>query len=722
MPMKQLTQKLKSGQMQILEAPCPMLSRGHILIKNHYSLISPGTEGSTVRAARANIIEKAKERPQQVQQVFYTLKMQGPVQTYRTVMKKLDAYSPLGYSCAGEVIEIAPDVTTFSVGDFVACGGNSASHAEVASVPINLCTKLPTDVNLRDASYNTLGAIALQGIRQADLRLGETCAVIGLGLLGHLTCLLLKASGIRVIGIDINPVMVEMAKHCADLTLLREQSEITPQIEQFTGGIGCDAVIITAASDSLDPINFAGAICRKRGTVVIVGSVPTGFDREPDYYRKELQIKMSCSYGPGRYDPIYEEKGIDYPPGYVRWTENRNMAAFQEMVNSGKIDLSYLTTHVFKLEDAPKAYDLILKKEEPYLGILIEYDASKPVSRDRIPINPRSNNRNVSSTISIGFIGGGSYAQSYLLPNIPKDQNIALKGVLTATPAGSRSVGDRFGFEFCTGSEDDILKHQDINTLFIATRHDSHFHYVKKGLESGKHIFVEKPLCLTLEELTEIKELYTSLIVSRPLSPMLMVGYNRRFSPLALMLKDRILQAPLAMTYRVNAGPVPADSWIQDVEVGGGRIIGEVCHFIDFMVFLTGSFPKYVYAVSMTDPNHLNDTVNINLEFENGSIGTMSYFSNGAKSVPKENIEVYHAGMTAIIHDFKSLEIHGGKKPFKKRLLSQNKGQKNMIKEFLRAVKDGLSSPIPFNEVYAVSLATFKAVESIRTRRSLEIS
>ena len=375
--MEQLTQKLGSGEMVIQELPMPQLSKGMVLVKNHFSLISAGTEGSTVKAARKSLIGKAKERPQQVKQVLDVLKKQGFVQTYRAVMKKLDAYSPLGYSSAGEVIDVADGVTEFKVGDKVACAGAGyANHAEVVSVPVNLCVKLPADADLSLACYNTLGAIALQGVRQADLRLGETCAVIGLGLIGQLACLELRASGVKVIGIDVSGDAVALAaKCCADKAIKRDTPGIVEQIINYTGGLGVDCVIIAAATSSLDPVNFAGSICRRKGRVVVLGAVPTGFDRDPDYYKKELELKMSCSYGPGRYDLNYEEKGIDYPAAYVRWTEKRNMQAFQDLIYTGRIDLAYLTTHRFKFEDAPKAYDIVLNHTEQFKGIVLECTA-----------------------------------------------------------------------------------------------------------------------------------------------------------------------------------------------------------------------------------------------------------------------------------------------------------------------------------------------------------
>ena len=382
--MKQLTQRLKDGAMQVLEVPPPALGPGMVLVRNNYSLISAGTEASTVKAARKGYIGKAKERPEQVKQVLGVLKTQGVVQTYRAVMKKLDAFSPLGYSSAGQVIEAAEDVRDFKHGDFVACGGLTASHAEIVAVPVNLCVKLHPETDMRQAAFNSLGSIALQGIRRAELQLGETCAVIGLGLLGQLTCVLLRAAGVRVVGVDLDPHVVDLAKEKAsDIAFLRSEGGIESRIMDFTGGVGCDAVIITAATDSSDPINFAGALARKRARIVVVGAVPTGFDREPHYYKKELQVRMACSYGPGRYDPEYEEKGRDYPVGYVRWTERRNMQAFQDLIQTGKIDIRYLITHTFSLDDAPKAYDMMMERQEPYIGLLVEYE--KDTLLDRVP-------------------------------------------------------------------------------------------------------------------------------------------------------------------------------------------------------------------------------------------------------------------------------------------------------------------------------------------------
>lgn len=702
--MEQLTQKLGSGEMVIQELPMPQLSLGMVLVKNHYSIISAGTEGSTVKAARKSLIGKAKEKPQQVKQVLDVLKKQGIVQTYRAVMKKLDAYSPLGYSCAGEVIGVADDVVEFKVGDFVACAGAGyANHAEIVSVPVNLCVKLKADADLSHACYNTLGAIALQGVRQADMRLGETCAVIGLGLIGQLACLELKASGVNVIGVDISDSAVKTAEiHCTDLAYVRNTPGIEDKILDYTGGVGVDAVIIAAATSSLDPVNFAGAICRKKGRVVILGAVPTGFDRDPYYYKKELELKMSCSYGPGRYDMDYEENGLDYPVAYVRWTEKRNMEAFQQLLYSKKINLDYLTTHRFKFEDAPKAYDIVVNHTEPYLGILLEYDYAK----EHVSTSIKVHDNIKADKINIGFIGAGSYAQGNLLPNLPPESKAGRIAVMTNSGTTAKRVAEKYNFTYCTSNEQDILQNKDINTLFIATRHDTHAKYVIDGLKSDKNIYVEKPLCLTIEELTEIEQLVSEKHCG------VMIGFNRRFSPFAKLLKNKVGGGKMAMMYRINAGYIPADSWIQDIGIGGGRIIGEVCHFIDFMTFMCGSIPYKVSASAMSDTQGLNDTVNITVDFKNGSTGVVAYYANGSKTLNKEYFEVYASGMTGIIYDFKRCEIYG-KRIDKHSLPVQDKGQKNMMEEFFNSLENG-QMPISMEEIFSVTKATFAAVKSIQ--------
>ena len=704
--MKQLTQKLGSGDMITQEVPYPQLGKGMIIVKNYYSIISAGTEGSTVKAARKSLIGKAKERPHQLKQVIDTFSKQGPTQTYRAVMKKLDSYSPLGYSCAGEVIEVGECVNEFKVGDKVACAGAGyANHAEIVAIPVNLCVKLNKNVNMRDAAYNTLGAISMQAVRQADMRLGETCAVIGMGLLGQITSLILKASGVNVIGIDIseNPVRQAIENNAVDLGIVRSNPGIEEEISKFTNGYGVDSVIISAATTSLDPINFAGSIARKKGKVIVLGAIPTGFDRNPFWYRKELELKMSCSYGPGRYDINYEEKGIDYPLPYVRWTEKRNMESFQNLLFKKIIDIGYLTTHEFDFDNAKDAFDLVVSKEKPFTGIALKYDIrNKPNKSKILTSKPEKIGK-----INISFIGAGSYAQGNLLPNIPKTKEITRVGVLTNTGTTSKRVAEKFKFQFCATNEDDVLDNKT-NTVFIATRHDSHGPYVLKSLNANKNVFVEKPICLFESELDEIIKLQAKT------NKLVMIGFNRRFSPLTKKLKKTLGNSPMTMLYRVNAGSISAENWIQDLEIGGGRVLGEVCHFIDYLTFLNGSVPCKISASALPDANQLNDTLNILIQFENGSSGVVAYYANGPKSMTKEYIEVFSAGISATIDNFKKLTIFGKRKPSKVKLFNQNKGQKEMVQAFINSLlKDG-KAPIPFKEIVAVTKASFKVLESIK--------
>jgi polar amino acid transport system substrate-binding protein len=712
--MKQLTQKLMDGRMHVLDVPAPIASRGTLLVRNAFSVISTGTEGSKVKAARKSLVGKARERPQQARQMIDLLRRAGPVQAYRTAMKKLSSYSPLGYSCAGTVIGVGAGVSGFRVGDKVACAGMGAAHAEIVAVPQNLCAPLHPDADLAAASYNTLGAIALQGVRQADLRLGETCGVIGLGLLGQITCLLLRAAGNKVVGIDIDPRVVDLAaQHAADLAARRGEPGLAERIRRFTGGIGLDAVIITAASASTDPVNFAGEILRRRGRVVIVGSVPTGFDREPHFYQKELDLRMSCSYGPGRYDPVYEEKGIDYPPEYVRWSERRNMEIFQELLHSRAIDVGHLTTHTFSLDEAPKAYDLITGKTEFHLGIVIRYDAGT-TSANAITLHATAAEP-PSHRAGIAFVGAGSYALSHLLPNLPADKWLDRVAVMTASGLSGRSVAERFGFASCTSDPAEIFGNPAINAVFVATRHDTHAGYVLEALAAGKHVFVEKPLCLEEEQLEAI----VRAKAARPHTK-LCVGFNRRFSPLVTTMRSALGGGPMAMLYRVNAGALPPGSWILDPEVGGGRIIGEACHFVDLMTFLNGSLPETVQAFGLEHGAEAQ-TVTINLRFANGSVGSIAYFSNGPKELPKEYLEIYRDGAAAILRDFKEAEIVAPGNAHRSKLLFQDKGPAPLVRAFLEAVKDGTPEPVPFDEIVAVTRATFRILESLATSSVLPV-
>lgn len=709
--MLQLVQRLRSGEMTVQDVPAPVAQSGQVIVRNHYSLISAGTEGSTVRAARRSLIGKAKERPQQARQAFDMLRQQGIAQTYRAVTNRLEAYSPLGYSSSGEVIDVGAGVTGLRVGDAVACAGALfANHAEIIRVPINLCVRLPAGADLKRAAYNTLGAIAMQGVRQADLRLGETCAVIGLGLLGQLTCLLLRAAGVQAYGIDIDEDAVEVAgKHSCDHAWVRTAPGVTEEIARGTAGLGVDAVIITAASESLDPINFAGQIARQKGRVVVVGAVPTGFDREPFYYRKELELRMSCSYGPGRYDPQYEEKGIDYPAGYVRWTENRNMQAFQHLVHSEKIQLDFLTTHEFDIENAGKAYDLVLNRSEPFLGMMLKYDTTTPLRRQSTVINATPK----VGKLGVAFIGAGSYAQNHLLPNLPDADEIVRTTVLTSTGANSKRVAERFRFSNCTSEPNEILSDKSVDAVFITTRHNSHADYVVASLQAGKHVFVEKPLCLNTDELHEIEN-----IQQLHSDQHLLVGYNRRFSPLAIELKRHLCAVPMSVNYRVNAGMLPSGHWILDPDSGGGRVIGEVCHFIDLMCFLTNSVPRRVFASGTPSFDQSDRSVHVNVEFTDNSIGSLCYLVNGSKRLDKEYLEVHQSGVSAVLDDFKTLRIYGKGRPFRKKLFNQNKGQREMMTAFFRLLTKGGPPLISPEILYAVTRCTFAIEDSLRTGKA----
>jgi predicted dehydrogenase/threonine dehydrogenase-like Zn-dependent dehydrogenase len=700
--MEQLTQLLKDGTMQLLEVPFPALSKGYVLVRNHYSLISAGTEGKTVKDARLGYIGKAKSRTDEVKKVVEAAKTYGWLNTYKMVMNKLEAPASLGYSCAGEVIDVAQDVSEFKIGDFVACGGNSAFHSEVVAVPKNLCVKIDAAVDLKFACFTTLGAIALQGIRQADLRLGENCVVIGLGLVGQLTLQMLEASGVKTIGIDIDKNQVQLAKDTiADLALERSMEGIEKIINEFTDGYGTDGVIITAGTSSHDPVDFAGELCRKKGKVIIVGAVPTGFKR-PNYFKKELDLRMSCSYGPGRYDLDYEEKNAVYPIGYVRWTENRNMQAFVELLKTKKISLEKLISHTFDFKNAPTAYQMIIDKSENFTGIVLKYDLERELKQSV----KLSHHIKSSDNPKVGFIGAGTFAQNFLLPSVKNHAEFI--GIATARPNNSRYIADKYGFQYCAGTSGEVLSDKNINTIFIATRHDSHSKYVMECVKSHKNVFVEKPLCMFPDELNDIKELYAASNVH------LMVGYNRRFAPhiakVVPMLREKNL--PVAINYRINAGVIPHDHWVHDKDIGGGRILGEVCHFIDLAMHLAGSPVVSISANSMDDSMHHRDTVNINLAFENGSIANISYFSNGNKSMPKEHLEIFHAGSITVIEDFITMTEYG-KSTSESKLKAQDKGHAAEVKLFLDAVKSGHPTPIPFNEIYLSSLATFKTIESI---------
>ena len=703
---QQLTQRLKDGKMRILEVPYPGVGRGEVLVRNHYSLISAGTEGKTVRDARMGYVAKARARQNEVKQVLDSVRINGLATTIDRVSNRLEAPSSLGYSCAGEVIAAGPD-TDFRMGDRVACAGATAVHAEVVSVPKNLCVRVPDDVDLRAAAFSAVASIALQGIRQADLQVGSNCVVLGLGLVGLLSVQLLKAAGIRVAGLDVNPDAVRRAETMGALGV--DPTNAEDAVLRFTRGAGTDAVIICAGTSSNEPVETAGVLCRQKGKVVVVGSVPTGFSRK-NYYRKELDLRMSCSYGPGRYDPLYEDQGIDYPIGYVRWTENRNMQAYMDLLSDGRLDPEPLISHTFPIGDAQKAYDMIVEATEPFVGILLEYDRERPLARRVERTEPAS--FQADGEPSIGFIGAGSFAQNILLPFLKGKAR--LEGVVTHRPNNARHVSDTFGFRYCTGEAEDVLSDPSIGCVFVATRHDAHATYVTEALKRGKDVFVEKPLCLTRDELDEIREAYAAS------GNRLMVGFNRRFAPHVLAAKAR-LHGPVAINYRIHAGKLPPESWVNDPLVGGGRVLGEVCHFIDLVTFLAGAPIERVAATAMEDPHGLHDTLSISLGLANGSVASIAYFSVGSKEMGKERLEVSAGAATAVIDDFRRLKIYGPR-PYSDRLRAQDKGHAAELDAFLAALREGRPSPIPFHEIDHTTTATFAAVDSLRTGQTVTVS
>jgi polar amino acid transport system substrate-binding protein len=718
--MEQLIQNYKTGKLSVEDVPMPKVESGGVLIENAFSLISAGTERSSVELARKSLLGKAKSRPEDVKKVLRLAKKQGLLNAYKTAMSRLEMPSPLGYSSSGIVIELGQGVTDVKVGDSVACAGAGyASHAEVIFVPKNLCAVIPKDVPLDWAAFTTLGAIAMQGVRQADLRVGEHVAVIGLGLLGQLSVQILKASGCRVIGIDLDPDKIELAKKSGVDRAILKSENVVDLVKQFTGGNGVDAVIITAATSSNDPFLLAPDIVRDRAKVVLVGVAKLDFPREP-YYRKELSLILARSYGPGRYDTKYEEEGIDYPIEYVRWTEKRNMESVLNLMAEKKLNIAPLISHRFEIDDAEKAYDLILgKTKEKFLGVLFEYDTLKEHETKIFISKSHSAPSALPSAINVGFIGPGNFAQTCLLPNIKGDK-IYFVGVADAQGTIANMVAKKYGYKYCTSDYKKLLDDKTISTIFIATRHNLHAQLIIESIKAGKHVFCEKPLCLNKKELNQITKTYNALC-SMPNAPLLFIGYNRRFAPLTVKAKqfmdDKV--GPYIINYRINAGMLSKDHWLLDLKQGGGRIIGEVCHFIDLISYFTQSRLISVYAECLGGSKTVsNDNIIATLKYEDGSIGSISYFAVGDKDFPKERIEIFGDEKVCVINDFREAIFSSEGKQTKAKK-SQDKGFRNEISAFFDAIKNGKPSPIPFEQIVETTLATFAINESINTGRAV---
>ncbi len=706
--MQQIVQYQKNGNMQVEELPPPQCIDNGILVRNKFSLISAGTEKTSVSNAQGSLIARAKKQPEQVKLVLDYVKKEGLIHTVQKVFSKLDSFKALGYSSSGIVIESrCPE---FSPGDRVACAGAGyAVHGEIITVPKNLATKIPENVSFEDAAYTTVCSIAMQGVRQADVKIGENVAVIGLGLIGLVTVQLLKASGCKVVGLDINDSSFELAKSFGVDECFINNEQYIKNLLSFTNGYGFDSVIITASTSSNQPVDFAIKLARKRGNVVVVGAVGMNINRSP-FYEKEINFKISCSYGPGRYDSNYELLGQDYPIGFVRWTENRNMEAILQLIAENKLNVRDLNTHIFELKNAPDAYKLITgESNEKYLGILIKYN-DKEYPFDKV-IKTYKNNP-LAKSICVGFIGAGTFGQNYLIPALKKT-NAQLISVSTATPVNAKTVANKFGFVECTTDSDSIINSQKTNVIFCSTQHNSHFKYVLSAIKANKPIFVEKPLCINREQLEEIDKAVEEY------KGKVFVGFNRRFSKpfnaISSFFNGR--SAPMNILYRVNAGTIPSTHWLYQPDQGNGRIIGEACHFIDCMSYITNAVPVSVYAkcLSSDNSNEYNyDNSSIIIKFSDGSSGTLLYYSNGDTSFSKEYCEVFCENSIAIMNNFDEVTlIRNGKTKLQK--FDGKKGHLEEVQAVINSIEKGTEMPISYNSIRKTTLATFAAIESINS-------
>jgi predicted dehydrogenase/threonine dehydrogenase-like Zn-dependent dehydrogenase len=709
--MKQITQNFRNGKLALQDVPAPGGRDGGLLVQNTYSLISAGTERMAIDMARKSLLGKARERPDLVRQLVQKARTEGVAAAIQKANSRLDVPVPLGYSCAGTVLESA--CSEFAPGNGVACAGNQyAHHAECVTVPQNLCVRVPEGVSLAHAAYVTMGSIALQGVRIAEPALGERFAVVGLGLLGQLTAQLLIANGCRVVGVDIDPTKAALAERCGvERGLAGGRGDVEKAVAAWCGGRGVDGVIITAASMSSEPIELAGTLCRLKGRVVAVGATRMDVPRRV-YYEKELELRLSRSYGPGRYDPDYEERGRDYPYAYVRWTERRNMEAFLELVSAGRIDLDALTTHTFPIEDAEAAYTLISENKEPFLGILLSYPEAPNLSRrvDLKPLpsqppiqNPKSKIQN--STVGLGMVGAGNFARGVLLPALAAVPGIERVGIVTATGVSGRAAGERFDFSYCATDFDALLADTAVQAVVIATRHSQHAAMTAAALRAGKAVLVEKPLAVSSAQLEEVEAARAEACGRY------MVGFNRRFAPLTRRAREWFAgrEDPVSILIRVNAGELPAESWLRAPDEGGGRRIGEVCHFLDLLSCLAGAPIAQLGAEGIGD-----EEVTVVARLADGSVGTIQYVTGGSLALGKERIEIHGGGKSFVIDDWRVGRAlgHGRGKVWRSRC--QEKGHREELAAFVAAVRAGAPMPIPEEEAVSTTLATFAVLESLQ--------
>ncbi len=717
--MKQVVQNYHTGELTVEDVPAPRARAGSVLVRTAYSLVSVGTERMKVEQARMSLLQKARARPDKVRQVLQSVRQVGLTETYRKVMERLDALTPLGYSLAGVVEEVGAGIDEFTAGARVACAGEAiACHAEFVCVPRNLCARVPDGVELRDAAFTTVGAIALNGVRQAGVTVGDSVLVVGLGLVGLLAVQILKAAGCRVIGVDLDPAKVELARACgADVAALRSDAALEDTIRHATGGAGPDAAYIAASTPSTDPMELSGRVLRDRGRVVIVGMVKVEADWRV-YYQKELSVVMARSYGPGRYDANYEQRGIDYPIGYVRWTQRRNLEEFLRLVGTGQVRPNVLSPATFPLERAPEAYRQL--KESPgkhAVGILFEYP-SDARREPRVAVHARSaGGAGVSGAIGVGVIGAGNFTTGTLIPAIKRVAGIELRAICSAGGLTAKSAARRHGFEFADSGFDEVLADPRIHAVVIATRHDTHAPFAAAALRAGKHVFVEKPLALTRPQLADV------LAAAEVSGRIVMPGYNRRFSPLALAVREYFTgrASPVEVVARVNAGRLASDSWYLDDQQGGWRIVSEGCHWVDLIQSICGSQPVRVFAdmVGGDVAGEQRDNCAVQLRMADGSLGTLVYVANGDPLFEKERIEVFGQGRTAVIDNWRSARLSAGGKS--RTLRGSGKGHAEEMQAFFDAVRRGGPAPIPLGDAVACTLATLAAQESAVAGRALRV-
>jgi predicted dehydrogenase/threonine dehydrogenase-like Zn-dependent dehydrogenase len=711
--MKQLLQNMKNGKTTVEEIPVPLPRSGTALVRTAASLVSTGTERMVVEFARQSLAGKARSRPDLVRQVLDRARREGLLSTAQAALKRLDQPMALGYSSAGTVVGLGQGMSGFKVGQRVACAGNGyAVHAEYAVVPRNLLVSLPKNVDFESAAFATLGAIGMHGFRLAEPQVGERVAVIGLGLLGLLTAQIASAAGCAIFGIDLDPARVRLAVSLGLSASARPRAVDAAQA--FTSNRGFDVVLICADTKSNDPVDLAAVIARDRARVVATGAVGLDLPRR-GYYEKELSFINSRSYGPGRYDAAYEDKGDDYPIGYVRWTEGRNLEALVDLLASGRLKVAPLITHRFPIAKAAKAYDLITGKgKEPFLGVVLTYPDREETPRSRIEFKPVGKPQ---AAVKLGVIGAGTFANAVLLPAIQKAGGIDLVGVASPGGLDAQHAAKAFGFAYAASAVEEVIGDAHINTVAILTRHDSHAELVLKALKASKNVFVEKPLAISTGQLLALNKQ-----LQKTESALLTVGFNRRFAPLTAELSAfyRERQEPMHLHYRVNAGYIALNHWTQDPAYGG-RILGEACHFVDLLTFLVGASPVSVSAHALPEVGkYRDDNVSMTFAFPDGSLGVVDYLANGDKSFAKERLEVFCAGRIAILDDFRSLEMVA---EGKRRRLSrtQDKGWVNEWKAFARTIREGGEPPIPYDQLIGVTKATLAAVESIRSRTQVTI-